>query len=83
MCANRAAVKVAGYEVGPIARARESVQMSAHTSEEKRNTNAFFDLVQRKCGQRLRCRSRPPAKGTAEHSKTLRDASGKNDGAFL
>ena len=50
MCADRAVVKAAGYEVGPIDRARESVLMSAHTSEEKRNTNAFFDLVQRKCG---------------------------------
>ena len=50
MCAHRAAVKAAGYDVGPIDRARESVLKSAHTAEEQRNVNAFFALVKTKCG---------------------------------
>ena len=50
MCAHRAAVKAAGYDAGPIDRARESVLKSAHTAEEQRNINAFFALVKTKCG---------------------------------
>lgn len=50
MCAQRAAVKAAGYEVGPIDRARQSVLMTADTAEERHKANEFFALVKRKCG---------------------------------
>ena len=50
MCAQRAAVMAAGYELNPIDVARQSVLMTADTAEERRNTNEFFALVKRKCG---------------------------------
>ena len=50
VCAQRAAVAAAGYEVSPIDRARASVMLHVENAEEKRKANAFFSAVKRKCG---------------------------------